>query len=623
MQQVTQRQVGSKGRLARAVVLTLVLSSLGVTAYLVSSQNYDSDVILMSIAATVIGPDHIHVLGIFEPFNEELRLRSLLCDPSVSSLNPLYSETNQSAYVASFRTSLNLDIYGDFVVSTIYQFTFRFLDESDRVKTVYLRVEFTPDNTTLKATAETPVEGKEPASESFGDQQLFWTYLDCPESMKLTQVRATLLHAGVTCYIYMANSSIELLGEEAAIDKCSTIGKAFDEDIYPTAIEVAGSPDGLLGDIDGDPRVTVFLAPLVRNMGNAYLGYPGEKDEFHGPFSNEREMVYVDAEQDVSKTICIIIHEFNHVIWNNYEMDEADFLMEGLANLAVDLTGYHFNTTDLVTETYTHHPEISLLHFNRFYGIYWDASYGQAYLFVNYLLDRFGLATVRSLVSIREDGPRAVEIALANAGYNLTFNELYLDFITACVLDDTLIEGGIYGFRSLDYTIQKHTALGDDYPVTRENIMHYHYGFDVHKLVVPPENFTITIENPYPYALGVVVITKNSTSWHVSQYQYFSSSEAFSEYVQSTGIQEAYIITSLISHDTPTDFEDVLSLAEIPSVSLDLSITAGDTRSVLAHDSLVVFLSVLCVAAAGSIFIVYKRQNTNIAYAKKRWMWSM
>ena len=626
MQPGTHWQVGSRRKIALGVVLTLVFSSLGVTAYLVSSQEYESDVILMSISVTEIGSDFIHVLGIFEPFDEELQLQSLLCEPIVGGLNPLYSETNQSAYTTSFRTTLSLNIYGNFVIGTDYQFTFRFLDESNRVKTVYLGVEFTPDNTTLQGTGESSMAINELASESVGDQQLFWTYLDCPESMELTQVRATLLYAGGSCYIYMANSSIDLLGETAAINKCSTIGHAFDEDIYPTAIEVAGSPDGLLGDIDGDPRVTVFLAPLVRNMGNAYLGYPGEKDEFPGPYSNEREMVYVDAEQEVYKTICIIIHEFNHVIWNNYEMDEAEFLMEGLANLAVDLTGYHFETTDLVTETYTYHPEISLLHFNRFYGPYWDASYGQAYLFVNYLLDRFGLATVRSLVSIREDGARAVEIALANAGYDITFNELYLDFITACVLDDTQTEGGIYGFDTLNYTIQKRTPLGSIYPLSRYNVTHYHYGFNVYRLVSPLDNFTITIENPYPYSLGLVVATRNASGWHVSKSQFFSASGPISLGIPSGDNQEVILITTLMSHETPTDIESVNSLSEVPSKGLDISITEGSSISdKTTEDQTVMFApaltaSILAAFAASSIFIAYRRRDILMSYRKLKWM---
>jgi hypothetical protein len=320
-------------------------------------------------------------------------------------------------------------------------------------------------------------------------------------------------------------------------------------------------------------------------------------------------MVYVDAEMDLNDTICTTIHEFNHLIWNNYEIDEAEFLLEGLANLAVDLTGFWSHITDAVTTAFTYHPEVSLLHFNRFYSVYWDASYGQAYLFVTYLAERFGVNTVKRLVSISEDGPAAVEIALADAGYDLTFNDVYLDFITACVLDDSEIEDGVYGFESSNYTTRRYTVLGNNYPIIKENITHYHYGFNVNRLTAPPDDFTIAIENPYPYAVGVVVAVRNSSGWHVSQFQLYSASGTLSEYIQSIGLEEVYVITSLISHVTPTDYQDVFSLAEIPSRGLDLSITEGDTRSPSIADSLILPFSILIIVAFSSIFMTYRKQK--------------
>ena len=583
----------------------MILGSVGAAVYLAASNEDESDIILMGIRVNGIGPDYIQVVAIFEPFDEELRLQTLQCAPLVSGLSPKYNETNESAYGIPFHATLTLDIYGGFVVGTGYQFTFRFLDTYSKVKTVYLATNFTPDDAAVQIEEDVPIGEHGLASESFGDQQMFWTHLTWPQSTELSQVRATLLFGGTSCYVYMANSSIEILGEEAAITKCSELGQVFDDVVYPKAVELAGSPDGHLGDIDGDPRVTLFLAPLVRNMGQAYLGYDDPKDEFPGPYSNGREMVYVDAEMDLYDTICTTIHEFNHMIWNNYELDEAEFLLEGLANLAVDFTGYWSPVTDAVTKTYTWHPEVSLLHFNRFYSVYWDASYGQAYLFVTYLAERFGIDTVRSLVSMSEDGAAAVEIALANAGYDLTFNDVYLDFITACVLDDPGIEDGVYGFESLNYTVRRYTALHGDYPIIKENVTHYHYGFNVHRLAAPPDNVTIAFENPYPFALGVVTATRNPSGWHVSQSQHYSPSGTFSECIQTTGIEEVYIITSLISHLTPTDYEDVYALAEIPSKGLGFSVTEGIVTSISTSDSLALPVSVLAIVTFSSIFIVY------------------
>ncbi|MFW9893823.1 MAG: hypothetical protein ACFFFO_16580, partial [Candidatus Thorarchaeota archaeon] len=435
----------------------------------------------------------------------------------------------------------------------------------------------------------------------------FWTYLSRPESMELTAVNATLLSVGDYCYVYMANETIDLLGESAAISKCSQLGQYFDDAIYPKAVELAGSPDGYLGDIDGDPRVTLFLAPLVRYMGNAYLGFHVPWDDCPFPFSNRREMVFIESERDLNETVLITIHEFNHLIWDNYEIDEADFLDEGLANLAIDYTGYWYYITDAVTTTYTLHPEISLIHFNRFYGRLWDASYGQAYLFVNYLADQFGLDTVKDLVSIREDGPAAVEVALSNAGYNMTFNEVYLDFITACVLDDVESENGIYGFQSLNYTIQSMTTILEPLPFIREDVENTHYGFNVYRLVSPPDNFTISISKSQSYGAGLVVALINSSGSHVSQFQYPSSSQTITEFIQCSGAEEVYLLTTLMSDETPTDFQDIFELAEIPSDSLDLTINVGDARSQPSSNLIMITFLILGIVGLSSIFIIYRR----------------
>ncbi|KXH74028.1 MAG: hypothetical protein AM326_10185 [Candidatus Thorarchaeota archaeon SMTZ-45] len=599
MSSISQDRSGKRTQIAFALVLIITLSSIGVAVHFIPVATNNFDIQCMAIGDDGMGPNCIRVVGLFAPFDEDLTLQTLTCEPSVTGLNPLDTKTNESSYTTPFHGILSIDVYGDFVAGTEYQFTFQFLYDSDKVRTVYFAPVFTPG---ILSTYEN-------TTESFGEQRVFWTPLSQPESTELSELNATLLAVGDSCYVYMANESIDILGESAAVSKCSQLGQIFDDVIYPKAVELAGSPDGHLGDIDGDPRVTLFLAPLVRYMGNAYLGFHVPWNECPFPFSNRREMVYIEAERDFDETVCITIHEFNHLIWDNYETDEADFLMEGLANLAIDYTGYWYYITDAVTTTYTYHPEVSLLHFNRFYGRLWDASYGQAYLFVTYLAERFGMSAVRDLVSICEDGPAAVEIALTNAGYDLTFNDVYLDFITACVLDNIEIEDGIYGFESWNYTIQSYTTLPSNYPIIRENVKHYHYGFNVYRLFALPDNFTINIEKLRPYAMGVVVAMRNSSGWYVFQSQFHSTSGAISKYIQSNGAEEAYVITTLMSDETPTDFEDVFELAEIPSASLDLSITEGDTEDQPRPDLIIIPVSILAIIALSSIFMVAKRKR--------------
>ncbi|HUT81691.1 MAG TPA: hypothetical protein VMZ29_10865 [Candidatus Bathyarchaeia archaeon] len=449
---------------------------------------------------------------------------------------------------------------------------------------------------------ENEVQIKAVSNESFGEQHLFWIPL--PDWI---QMRATLLAVGNYCYVYMANETIDLLGENNSISKCNSIRDAFDDDVYPKAIEVAGHPNGILGDIDGDPHVTIFLAPTVRYMGTGYLGFMYLENEDPGfPYTNLREMVYCDSEKNVYETICITIHEFNHLIWYNNDWNDADFINEGLANYAIDYAEYYFWVTTAVTNAFTYYPEISLLYFNRFYGSLWDASYGQAYLFVTYLANRFGNNFTKELVFIPEDGTVAIDVALDRFGYNLTFNDLYLDWITACVLDNSDIYEGIYGFESVSYTIQAQTAILFDFEMTRT---HYFYGFDVKRMYVPRDSFTFKIDNPYPYALGVSLVIKDDNNWTVTQTIYHEDTDKIQIYVEGININNVYVITSLMSPDTPTGFGDVFSLDELISSELTYNFFEGNAVTDEVENTSPYFLFIPMLA---SLLIVKKRKKLSI-----------
>jgi hypothetical protein len=279
-------------------------------------------------------------------------------------------------------------------------------------------------------------------------------------------------------------------------------------------------------------------------------------------------MVYIDSEHPLQDTYRIIAHELNHMIWGNYESDEAEFLTEGLANYAVDFCGYYWPVIDEVTTTFTYLPEISLLYFVREYGALWDASYGQAYLFLTYLANRFGNDFTKELVSIAADGAKSLDVALSRFGHNLTFNDIYLDWITACTIDDTTFADGIYGFETVDYIINTQTDIVF-FPIEKHDIKHYYYGFEIKRIYADCDNFTFVIENPYPNALGISIAFLDNNGWNVTQVFNTEHSERIYLCVEGNNIQEAYVITSLMSPDTPSDFGIVYNLNEISSESLD------------------------------------------------------
>ncbi|PNX50687.1 MAG: hypothetical protein BV458_12810, partial [Thermoplasmata archaeon M9B2D] len=215
MSSVSQKRFGTRTLAAFALVLIITVTSIGIAFHFVPEVTTIYDIQCLAIGDDGMGPNSIRVVGLFAPFDEELTLQTLTCEPSVTGLNPLDTKTNESAYTTPFHGILSMDVYGDFEAGIEYQFALQFLYDTDKIRTVYFAPVFTPGI----------LINHENTTESFGEQRAFWTYLSRPESMELTAVNATLLSVGDYCYVYMANETIDLLGEGAAISKCNQLGQ--------------------------------------------------------------------------------------------------------------------------------------------------------------------------------------------------------------------------------------------------------------------------------------------------------------------------------------------------------------------------------------------------------------
>jgi len=95
-----------------------------------------------------------------------------------------------------------------------------------------------------------------PAQE-VGDTKSFWA-VDYDEDEYYTAY-AYLLAIGDHCYIYFEDLVISILGQEEANARAEIYQEEFDANIYPRVTDIAGDPNGTLGDIDGDPRVYILI----------------------------------------------------------------------------------------------------------------------------------------------------------------------------------------------------------------------------------------------------------------------------------------------------------------------------------------------------------------------------
>ena len=447
------------------------------------------------------------------------------------------------------------------------------------------------------------------ASEEFGNQEVFWS-LDVGNSIYV-QKRATLLSIGEKCYVYFANETISTIGESTAISRSNYYRDEFDDLIYEKNVELMGSPDGRIGDIDGDPKVTIFVVPL-NGAGGLYL----QKDEVTGLYSNCREMIYIDSSLGATKgALMTIMHEFNHLIWFNNEMDEGHFLLEGVAEFAVYFGGYLSSPTNNPGINLTWHTnnfkinhQKSLLSFYLDNNSPFSEDYGQSYMFMFYLVEQFGIDFLKELVLTLLDGPKGIDYALKATDNNITFNEVYLNWITACAIDQETIADGVYSFRNADFVVDPNNIISN-YPTQESNIKHYPYGCHVMKLLNPPDNFKLTVTNPNPtYSLGVSIAFIDQKGWHVHQSVYSDENELINIGLTGWNIEEAYICTSLISQKTPDTFIDFIEIENEQSFLLDFSILEGLVDETTNSSNLSSFISTSILVTIITIIQIKKKK---------------
>ena len=401
--------------------------------------------------------------------------------------------------------------------------------------------------------------------EAFGNQEVFWVF-NC-ETWERYQINATLLAVGTRCYIYVDNDTIEQDGITQWIDYCEFYRDEFDSTIYPKAVEFAGYPDGTLGDVDGDPHITILFSPLIGATGY----YAAVHDKTIHYYSNKREMITIDTRIDLNEVMITLPHEFNHLIWGNNEEEEAMFLVEGGAEYATYYTGYLMNDSYLIAgqdynltdfEYYFRiHPEVSLLCFDRDND---DTRihYANSYMFYFYFAEKYGLAAAQELIHTEEDGIQAIELVLSNHGYDASFNDVYLDWITACTLDLEGVYDNLYSLDNANFRISTVTEVLDTRFSETESLYEY-YGFNVKKLLTPSDEFTLQISSPRDqYGLGIVVAIYDKTGWNITQNLVYEENDLISYYCSGDEIEYAYVLTSLmkespnapiVSYPAPTD----------------------------------------------------------------------
>ena len=283
-----------------------------------------------------------------------------------------------------------------------------------------------------------------------------WVVADSPESLREGRVDTFWLADLNGLEVYQSRFELALVSphaywyvesggpSSADVDRADLerSAEAFEERIYPTVRAVFGSEWS--PGVDGDPRVTIVNASL-RGVG----GYFNSSDEYPQavfPYSNQREMIYINtAFMPIGSTayLATVAHEFQHLAHWNQDSSEETWVNEGLAELAVSVTGYGARNVrfrlDSVPTSLVNWP----LDSERI-----GASYATASLFMHYLSEHYGSRDdMRALVATPADGVEGIDQYLRDAGYTQTFRDVFRDWAVANFLD---APSGVYGYSDLN-----------------------------------------------------------------------------------------------------------------------------------------------------------------------------
>jgi hypothetical protein len=246
-------------------------------------------------------------------------------------------------------------------------------------------------------------------------------------------VTATLRVEGENAHYYVENDFWRGLGfnETAFLASLQDLRQEFDSRIYPLERQHFGFEPN--PGIDGDPKITVLLTPLVPEAGGYFLlGNGFSKARIS--VSNEREMVYLNADlAKVSRWPVLLAHEFQHLVtFGAKELrinkNEEVWLNELRSEYAVTLLGYDDQpgVTNLIqrARSFLRQPEDALLSWRN-----QNADYGIADMFAHYLVDSYGTKILRETLDASLVGIAAIEEALKTRGIGALFKDIYAGWV--------------------------------------------------------------------------------------------------------------------------------------------------------------------------------------------------
>jgi hypothetical protein len=197
----------------------------------------------------------------------------------------------------------------------------------------------------------------------------------------------------------------------------AALARVFEDPILPRDEAVFGAPPG-------GGRVALVVSPAVDNFGalKGHEGYFWARDLIEGqPHAAHRRVVFVSDDYVSYPQVVVdgvLAHEYQHLL--NFTrkaaaagrtLSEESWLDEGMAVYAQQVPGYGLPGGDrfiaLDVADFERQPALAgLLEWSAAHS---TVSFGQSYLFVRFLVDRYGEGVLRRLIDNPQTGVANVE----------------------------------------------------------------------------------------------------------------------------------------------------------------------------------------------------------------------
>jgi len=412
-------------------------------------------------------------------------------------------------------------------------------------------------------------------ADNLGQQQGFFvepSYSD----LKTSQVSATLVRSSNNAYFYIDTNWLNQKTEkekESIYSTLSVLGTEFDNNIYSQLTNIFGHEAN--PGIDKDSKITVLFYSMKENA-RGYVRNIDEYDRLVNPYSNQREMVYLNVDNITNPLVkAFLAHEFMHLITFNqkdltYGVSEDVWLNEARAEYAPTLLGYdNDNAAGYLAnrvKSFVDNSSDSLVEWNNS-----TADYGVVSVFIHYLADQYGLPVLVDSLKSKQVGIASLNAALLKNGYKDTFNDVYTNFTIAAYLNDCNISAK-YCFKDKNLSGLHVLPFSNFLPFSGESNLNLgqalkDYSAHWQKFSGGSGNLKLVFKNQSNGRIVVPYVIKNANGTSIVKFLTLDSATQTGELV------------------VPNINKDVMSVIVIPSIQImdPISLGTSYTYSITAN----------------------------------------